>query len=688
MADIAKLGIEIDASQVRQATDAMRTFATTASTGAIQAERELERWEARLQQVPAALARVQANVDKFNNSKLVSPKVVDLDAQQQTAQTRELEAATRRRTEANTKLNQLLNEQAARERQLTIAIEGTDKSTKSIAKSIAGAAISMADLGPAGNAAGNALQAILTGAGPVAIGFAAIAASVSFATGRINEAINKQKELRAILDADIDRKQGLVKVNQDIETNIRLLKAADPELEKIKVQYEEVSKTARGALVVEQNASQQRDLQIRKLADERAAAIAKEQQVVQNQITAADFRLAKLGQTGDALIRLNLAETVHNNSLDAALQKNSALANELDRRAIAEANVQRAQNFVQTGQQGRFDFQQQFGVVFDFDRQIAGQQLADKFAATFNTFKNDPRAATQLQDAFKTLVEQGISSGVPDLPELLVNKLGAGNFERLRAGLDQDLKSALDSTAEAGQQWGDVFDQEFKRYTVSAAEVGVRTEELRQKMAELENSVVRDLALSLDVNQPLSAVAQVQAGLDAIPNYTVKYVEIRTLASGSPTMGFSEYFSNYVPGKINDLSKLSPEVVLSVPGASEKLAELRRLSQKSLEINSEGRNVDDRIAAQAVVRRRADEINLELGAEIARAAQQQQQQQNQATGNNSGQRTTAAPSVVNVNLDMRGANINHEFLDRDLLPQIEKAIKNATGRDITYTVQN
>jgi len=548
----------------------------------------------------------------------------------------------------------------------------------------------LAGIGPASSVAAQGLNTLLTtGFNPVAVGMTLFAGALAFTIHQMEKAREEAELLAERGLAKIQQATENLKLDQAFRQQIKVLESLDPEIDAIKQKYEEVG------IAAQKNGADQDTLarisrvsalEQKKLLDGRLDAMAKEQQAIQAQISAADFRIAKIGQSGDALLQLNLAEQLHNNSINEALQKHSALAAALDKQAVAEANLQRAQNFVQTGRQGLVDFQNLTGVTLDFEKQQAGAKLADQFSAVFETFKNDPRAAGQLSSAFGHVVSEGVRIGVPDLPELLAEKLGSSNFERLRATLGDDLKSALDSTAQAGQQWGESFAAAAKNYNASAAEVGVRMDDLAAKAREFENSVTRDLAMALDVSQPLSAVQSVQAQLNAIPDVTYKQVIVQTFASGSPVMDFSTYFSSYVPAQLAGISGLSPEVAVRIPDLSLRLREIADLQEQihslQSEMGGEGFDALGKWNRGQIFRQiqglspRLEDLRFQLSADVAATGQRQ--------GQSSGGGGGGSPIII---ININGA-LTQEVLDRSLLPTFEAAIKEATGKDVSYQVLN
>lgn len=577
------------------------------------------------------------------------------------------------------------------------ATQQTEKmqgSLRTFGTAVTGVVGALGNFGPAINIAVNALQTMFATAGPLGLAIGVLAAAVGFATSRITKAREEAELLAERGMQKLQREAENLKLDQAFRQQIKVLESLDPEMESSKQKYEEVS------IAAQKNGASQdtlariaraAGLEQKKLADARLEAAAKEQQAIQAELTAADFRIAKIGVTGDALHQLTLTERLHSIAIDSMGDKYERMA-----KAAAEVSRQRAQDFVQGGRAATTDFQNQFGVTFDIEKQIAGSGLADKFAAVFNTFKNDPRLSGQLSQAFSGLVREGVRLGVPDLPELLIDKLGSANFERLRAELGDDIKAALDSTTQAGQQWGESFADAARKYNASAAEVGVRMDDLNAKARELQNSVERDLAMSLDVNQPLSAVAQVQAQLAAIPDVTYKQVIIQTYGAGSPVLPFSDYVG-YMHSKINDISNLSPEVMVQVPDFSSRMRQAKELQEQIRAVENEAFARTYSQGASAIsdlgfnrqqghaLRGRAGYLRgqlEDLQSSLARDVSSAQPRASAGGGGGGG-----GGNTVNITINLNGA-LTSEVLDRELLPKFEQAVREATGTTPNYRVLN
>jgi hypothetical protein len=193
----------------------------------------------------------------------------------------------------------------------------------------------------------------------------------------------------------------------------------------------------------------------------------------------------------------------------------------------------------------------------------------------------------------------------------------------------------------------------------------------------------------------------VKTWLGEIPLVTYRTIEFQTVASGSPTKPFSEYFDTYMPSKINAIGGLSPEIRYSVQDYDKRLREITNLGNQANAARADAFNAThglggygqgqpganaygaatsnqfaDRISAQA-----ADLLS-SLNADVWRA-QQQSGQRTSGPGANAGGSGGGGGGGgdVNVNIDLSGATLSREFLDEELIPALERGVIRATGKD-------
>lgn len=569
-----------------------------------------------------------------------------------------------------------------------VSAKKADPTIKQFAKSAASGTVALLELGPAGNAAANALQAVITGAGPAAVAMAAIGGAILFVNSQIDKQREKLRDLAEREYQQLQRANDNLKLDQGVRQQIKVLEALDPELETIRQKYEQL------AIAAEKSGASQDELsrlarlgtlEQNKLATGRLDAIAKEQQAIQQQIAAAQFERAALGQTGLALIDLTTQQKIHAIQTSELAAKHGALAQQLVAHAVALGNLQKAQQLINTGGNATTEFQNQFGVTFDIEKKRVGEQLASQFAVVFNTVKNDRGAQAQLAQAFESLVTQAVGIGVPNIGELIASKIGDGEFLRLRQGLGDDLRGQLDATEKSFRAWGQTFDNEVRGYLANAAEVGARTDDIVQKWNRLQNEFTAGLAAKLDVSQPLAAVEQMRAGIASIPDVTYKSVVLQTYYAASPARPFSEFlpFMAKTFGSLQDMvANATPEVILNVPDIAQRLRQIADLERASAEafhsanfprgvgqVDSSGVRRQNQDAGLSLLQQSQD-LALLLQADIARA-------QLAAERRGGGAAASGGDTFI---FDAKGATFNSMTLD-DALLQFERTIINATGVD-------
>jgi hypothetical protein len=155
------------------------------------------------------------------------------------------------------------------------AAKRVDTSVKQLARSTAAAAVTMAELGPAGNAAANALQGLLLASGPVGLAMAALAAVIGFVSYRINEARRHLAELAEKELKALQKETDNLKLEQSVQLEIEALKSLDPELTRIRIKYREMANEAAKAGAREQAIAKIHELEaleVKKLTDTRSAA--------------------------------------------------------------------------------------------------------------------------------------------------------------------------------------------------------------------------------------------------------------------------------------------------------------------------------------------------------------------------------------------------------------------------------
>lgn len=285
-----------------------------------------------------------------------------------------------------------------------------------------------------------------------------------------------------------------------------------------------------------------------------------------SQINALTFQTRALTATKLQAIDLDLAQKKLQISTSQLARDYPELARQLLNAADAAAQAKKANEAISSGGAAVKDFQSTFGVQFDFDTKATGDALASKFAVVFNRFKGDRNAQVQLSQAFESLVRQALEQGVPDIPELLSDKLGPSASARLIADLGPDLQAALDASRQAGQQWGSAFRSELSDTARAFGDIGKAADDME---AQTRGAMQRVLA---DVSNTLNA----------IPDVTRKSIVFDVFYAMSPQRPFSEFLPR-MGREFGNLATLvnnsTPEILFNVPDLSAKIRQIEELNQ-------------------------------------------------------------------------------------------------------------
>ncbi len=781
MADIAKLGIEIDASSVVKAKGEMQSFGQTATKAASDTETSISRMEARFAQLPGGIARAQASMASLTSGKLSSPFVVDLDKQNQSIAAFEsnarrlanvrLDEALAKSATAATVAGQAIQTTGGHAAGMALIFEHTATATQAFGDKSFLVSRVLAAMGPAGIAVGAGViiaasaYKVATAAGDAMNDtwtktadlihendFGKMAAQAEVLrlkidsreglTGAFNQYFQTLKgylthdenslsteellKQKGALDesAWLKQKHAISEVSASVRDQIRLVGIEAPEALRIEgeaLERDLIQKYAKAGAgwkdAAEKAKALANELTGAKL-NEYSKTQAKEQAAIQGQIDAADIRIAKIGVTGDALLKLTLAETLHNNSMNESLQKHSALAQIVDQRAIAESNLARATAAIDRGKSAVTEFESQFGVKFDTDQ--SAQQLAGSFANVFNTYKNDPSKQKPLADAFNSFVSQAAAMGTENISGLLQSvNIDPANIQRLRDQLKSittgfttemeeqvtfktnvfggrerttemvekqvpivnDLRKAFDDSDSSVKNWGATVDTQAKLAVQQYGAVGKAVDDTNQKAADLAATVARGMAANLDNSQPRTAIQEIHTWLDGIPLVTYRSIEFKTFASGSPTKPFSEYFDTYMPSKIASIGDITPEIAVQIPDYSKRVREIDELTSRigafqqtaanKYGFHFEAANADFAERQIKNLSPQLQDAQFNLAADVYRAQKQG------AAPNDSG----GGASSVAVNIDLSGATLSREFLDDELIPALERGVIRATGKD-------
>ena len=429
-------------------------------------------------------------------------------------------------------------------------------------------------LGSSSAIAARAFGALVGTLSPATILFAGLAGVVAFTVQKLQDAKENLRQLDEINLKNIQKEIEGLKFTQSLNEQARVILAIDPALQSLAEKYEKLRTQAEKLGDPMAVMNQQWKIQAMQnkeqstLINGRTEAIAKQQQAIQNEIMAMQFEAAMIGKTNGALIALQTAQRISailsNENAKALTFETSALALQAQKVGdlkAAEDALNIARGSVKTGKEAVSKFETSFGVQFDFSKQLAGQQLAENFVTVFNQFRDDRNAQTQLNQAFGSFVQQALAMGLPNIEDLLLSQgLSSANLMRLEASLrdlqigaqevsreiqtggmnafggweagevlietklvpimGDTLVKAVQASATGVRTWGDAFQDASNKATASFRNIG----------AILENSMV----------QAEQAVDSLISQLLSIPNIE-RTVVIRTVFVESPPRPFSEF---------------------------------------------------------------------------------------------------------------------------------------------------
>jgi hypothetical protein len=798
MADVAKLGIDIDASSAVGATQLMRTFGTEAAAAAFKVESSVERVNARIAQMPQGISRSLKEMEAFGAGKIASPFTVDLDKQTQSIAAFESNA----RRLANVRLDDALAKSGA----AAVASAGGLKLAADAAVHATGAhqgmnlaVIKMSEASGLGYRGGLQMAQVLSMMGPwgyVAAGaIATLGAGYLTATADAAGFANEQEKVLKVLksgdatqmttaidelDQRLKDRTGITGyfrevgqrlkgvVNRDFVTGSGLNEfIGELEDKKFAVQKAQQSEITRGvqeqirligadvpAAIRAQGAALATDLipkyekvglsaeaagdKAKNLAaawtgakiNEFTAGQMKADLAIQQQVTDLQFANAAIGATERQTIALTAAQKTNAlQTSDNAIQHQAATA-ALIAETAASAQLQTVQSFSKTIDRGKSavgDFEKNFGVKINTDESI--KNLASSFANNFNTWKNDPAQQKPLADAFNSFVSQAAAAGTKNISGLLQSvNISPADIQRLRSqmgsittGFDtqtveqvtyktnifggrermvemveqqipivQNLGKAYDEADAKIKNWAN--DAEAKKVVQSYGDIGKAVEDTNKKLTDLQTTVAQGMATNMDVSQPRTAIDSVKTWLGEIPLVTYRTIEFVTLASGSPTLPFSDYFDRYMPSKIAGIGDISPEIAVNIPDYSKRVRDIQDLTNQinafqSTAQNKTGFHFEEINAAFAERQIKALAPQLQ-DAQFNLAADVYKQQQQAAPRGGAPGGGGSYSGDTSITIDLRGATITQEVLDRSLLPNFENAIKQATGKSPNYRVLN
>jgi hypothetical protein len=383
-------------------------------------------------------------------------------------------------------------------------------------------------------------------------------------------------------------------------------------------------------------------------------------------------------QALSAIQRAAAAERIkHGDEMAAARQKETDAIVEQIQREQDLART-RAQGLATSGANALAQFGNKFGVILPIQQKGLAKDLADQFTAGFNALKNDRGSQAALGQAFQSFVQQALATGAPDIRELIDNMLGPANAVRMLSVLGPELQGALYQSMQAGQQWGNTFDQELQGFGALAQGVGIELANLQSRSEALFNSQLR-------------GIREIESAIAGIPAVTYKQVIIETFYAASPARPFSEFLP-YMEKNFASLDQMiqsaTPEIIFNVPnfsGRMREIAELENQMQQNFRLSQThpGTSGSPNAAPfRADFRRLADiqgarleDLRFGVQADLFRASQ---------SGGGGG----GGGGGVVVNIDLRGSAITPATLDENIIPALERGIIRATGQDPQFRVLN
>jgi len=408
-------------------------------------------------------------------------------------------------------------------------------------------------------------------------------------------------------------------------------------------------------------------LQRSKVVNAAFDAAGKIQQAIQEEIIALRSEAGAIGLTGAALADLTTSQITNIANTRILKGEHGAMVEQWAKEKIAIEQLKRAQDslgkastLLTRGFGATSDFQQAFGVKLGAQKDLEGFNLGKLFVSNFQAFKDNPSEQGALREAFKSFVSQSLAGGITDPQELLLSLgLSAANLERLKSSLDGPLRAAFESTSEAGQQWSSAWEARFQKFTEGAANAGFGLAQIEEPLKRIVDTVRQDLAFQIDTDPALQNLLAVDAALDGLiaKIFAVPPLIIPVFFSESPRRPFGEFLPT-MERRFTELdslvSRATPQIDFEMPHArqAEYIPPPSRI-----------------VAAPSAGFREWDAPSRASNAQST-----------------SSQERSRGEGPVNINLDLRGAHVDRGFLDRDLIPALERMLEHTTGKDSGFRV--
>ncbi len=192
----------------------------------------------------------------------------------------------------------------------------------------------------------------------------------------------------------------------------------------------------------------------------------------------------------------------------------------------------------------------------------------------------------------------------------------------------------------------------------------------------------KKLTLSADASNAFFELDRIQAKINSLQNQSID-LTVNTLATGSPTMSFSKYFTDYAPNVLQNFAKTAPSITFDSGMAS-------LVSRLAFGVNSgvsflQGVNptgIDPSVygvvsAGVAANQQAIDLIKNSLGIQTMLGPKDVVAPRIATAGGSSGGGSSGGAVV---NIDLRGASLDRQSLDDTVIPALERGIIRATGQ--------
>ncbi len=437
----------------------------------------------------------------------------------------------------------------------------------------------------------------------------------------------------------------------------------------------------------------------------------------QNQSLALQIERSLLNASALETIALSAASKINAIQTSDMARFHRANADALIEETKATSANQQVLKAIQMGQTGVSNFEQQFGVQFDFSKMQTGSALAEKFMSGFSYAiqKGDSASLATLNQAFGSFVQQAVAMGLPDIGGLLLSKgmtpAQLASLESSLAGLQtgiqevqqttdlwtynavggsqkvgeeistklvpvfgDSLVAAIDRSAQAGKVWGDSFMSETQKVTGFFFNIGQQLDSFQRQANAAIDSVIQKIL-------------------------SVPPIVIDVYYAMSPKKPFSEFLPT-MQSKFSSLADIvknsTPDILLKVPNVDQRLGQMQSLAaqiywlQQAIQLPvqygiSSLQDPGSRDYAVFLATQKLAGLQSQYG-NLAAGLRQDLGNATPSAGSSSG--GSSGGGAATVNIDLRGSSMSRDFLDAELIPALERGIIRATGQDPKFRVLN